>query len=213
MDKIVLVGGGGHAASVLDTLLSSNSHNVIGITDSNAKSGSDLLGIHYIGDDNALQAIYDSGVKNAVIAIGSLGDTSIRRKLYNLVKNIGFNLPTIIDPTAIIGRGCKIDEGVFIGKGAVINTLSRIDKMAIVNSTAVLEHQCKIGAFSHVAPGCILGGNVTIGEHTHIGIGTTIIQGIDIGDRVLIGAGSTVVKNMRSGIKAYGSPCREVENL
>lgn len=210
MDSILLIGGGGHAASVLDTLLSNNTYNVIGFTDSNPNIDKTLLGIPYLGDDSIFQDIYINGIKNAVIAIGSVGDTSIRVKVYNLVKKIGFNLPATIDPTAIVGRGCTIGEGVFIGKGVVINALSHINYMSIINSKAVIEHECHIGAFSHISPGCILGGNVKIGNNTHIGIGSTVIQGVEIGDNSLIGAGSIVVKHMGTGIKAYGNPCREV---
>ncbi len=210
MDSILLIGGGGHAVSVLDTLLSNDIYNVIGFTDSNLSIDKTLLGIPYLGDDSIFQEVYNNGIKNAVIAIGSVGDTSIRVKVHNLVKKIGFNLPTIIDPTAIIGRGCNIGEGAFIGKSVVINTLSQVSYMAIINSKAVIEHECNIGAFSHISPGCILGGNVTVGNHTHIGIGSTVIQGVKIGDNSLIGAGSIVVKHMGAGIKAYGNPCREV---
>lgn len=212
MDKIVLIGGGGHAISVLDTLLSCDGYQVIGIVDSIFEGEKTLLGIPYLGDDSILQEIYNSGVNNAVIAVGSIGDTGLRVKLYDMAKKIGFNLPVIIDKTAIVGIECAISEGVFIGKGVVVNAFSTIGRMAIINSTALVEHECKIGAFSHIAPGCKLGGKVLVGEHTHIGIGSTVIQGVQIGDNSLIGAGSVVVKNIPNGIKAYGNPCREVEN-
>jgi sugar O-acyltransferase (sialic acid O-acetyltransferase NeuD family) len=210
MDKVVLIGGGGHASSVLDALLSSKEYDVVGITDPSVRAGEKLLGIPFLGNDEILSELFNSGVKAAFIAVGSIGNTSLRVKLYESVKKIGFTLPVVKDPSAIIGRGCHISEGTFIGKGVIINALSEIGKMAIINSKALIEHECKIGAYCHIAPGSILGGNVLIGEHTHVGIGSIVLQGINVGHHSLIGAGSVVVKNIGEHKKAYGNPCNEV---
>lgn len=212
MDKIVLIGGGGHAASVLDTLLSGGRYDVVGIIDQKAEVTKAMLGIPFLGNDENLPILLKKGIKNAAISVGSVGDTSIRHRIYNMVKALGFKLPAIIDSSAVIGR-CTIGEGVFIGKKAVVNALTNIDKMSIINTGAVIEHGCNIGEFCHIAPGAILGGGVTVGEHTHVGIGTVVIQGIHVGRTSLIGAGSVVVNDIRDGIKAYGNPCREVENI
>lgn len=211
MDDIVIIGGGGHALSVIDTLISENKYNIVGILDINEKGS--LWGIPYIGDDSNLQEVYDNGIPNVFIAIGGIGVSDKRVKVYNIVKEIGFNLPPIIDKTAQIGKGSCIAEGAFIGKGVVINACSTIGKMSIINSAAVIEHECRIGEFCHIAPGCKLGGSVKVGNFTHVGIGSTIIQGVNIGDKTLIGAGSVVVKDIGSYVKAYGNPCRKVGNI
>lgn len=213
MDKIVLIGGGGHAASVLDALLSTKKYEVVGITDTTVKAGEMLLGIPVLGGDELLPELFNNGVKAAFITVGSIGSTSLRVKLYEMAKKIGFTLPVIQDPTAVVGRYCHISEGVFIGKGVVINTLSEVGQMSIINSKAIIEHECKIGEFCHIAPGSILGGNVHIGEHAHVGIGSVILQGIKVGHHSMIGAGSVVIKNILEHKKAYGNPCREVGSI
>ena len=213
MDKIVLIGGGGHAVSVLDTLLSTKTYEIVGITDSTVNASETLLGIPYLGSDGILPELFNSGVKAAFIVVGSIGNTILRVNLYEMVRKIGFTVPVIQDPAAIVGRGCHISEGTFIGKGAVINALSEIGKMAIINSKALIEHECKIGAYCHIAPGCILGGNVHIGDNTHIGIGVTVMQGIKVGHHSMVGAGSVVLKDIAAHKKAYGNPCREAGNI
>lgn len=213
MDKMVLIGGGGHAASVLDTLLSDNTYEVVGITDPGVSVDITLLGIPFLGSDKILPELFSSGVKTAIITVGSIGNTDLRIKLYKMVKKIGFSLPVIKDPTAIVGRECQISEGTFIGKGAVVNALCNIGNMVIINSRALIEHECKIGAFCHISSGSTIGGNVQIGENTHIGIGSTVIQGIKIGHHSMIGAGSIVVKDIAEHKKAYGNPCIEVEKI
>lgn len=206
--KLLLIGGGGHCHSVLDSVLSLGTYGEIGIVDSLNNS---CLDIPVVGTDNDLPKLYKDGWRDAVITVGSVGNTSVRRRLYMLVKEHGFSVPTIIDPTAIIARGVEIKEGSFIGKQAVVNTGASIGVCAIVNTGAKIEHDCQIGNFAHISPGAIICGQGKIGDDTHIGAGSVVRQQTMVGNRTLVGAGSVVVKNLPNGIVAYGNPCKVVE--
>lgn len=211
MEKMILLGSGGHARSVLDTLKGLNSFDLIGILDKEDQIGKVLEGIPIIGTDQAMKKYYDQGVANLFIGVGSIGNTSLRRKLYEQARKIGFKFPTIIDPTAIMGDKVVIKEGTYIGKGSVVNVGSCIGEQCIINTGAVVEHDCNVGEFVHIAPGAVLSGNVQVGPHTHIGVNSTVIQGIHIGEHTVIGAGSVVVKDIGSYKKAYGNPCKVVD--
>ncbi len=206
--KLLLIGGGGHCHSVLDAILAKGIYNQIGIVD-NVESS--YLGISVIGNDEDIPTLIQSGWTDAFITVGSVGDTKIRRHLYELIKNHGLEVPTIIDPTAIIGQDVEIEEGVFVGKRAIINAGSFVGACAIINTGAILEHDCEIGAFSHISPGTTLCGQVKVGKDSHVGAGSVVKQSIEIGDKALIGAGSVVVKNVPNDVKAYGNPCKVVE--
>lgn len=210
MEKIILVGAGGHCKSILDSLLELNTYNVIGITDIN--NDFNISGIRVIGNDDILEEVFHSGVKNAFICVGSIGDTRVRRKIYNKLKSIGFKIPKIIDKTAVVSKNAVIEDGVFIGKGAIVNSCSFIGNNSIINSGAIVEHDCKIGEFVHIAPGVIMSGGVNIGNDSHIGTGATIIQNISIGNNSIIGAGSVIVKNINPYSKVYGNPGRMVNH-
>lgn len=212
MKDILLIGGGGHCRSVLSSIKTMGKYNIVGILDTKEQVGKIIDGVQVIGTDDEMNSLFYKGVKNAVITIGSIGDTSLRVKLYNKLKDIGFNLPIIIDKTAIVDNNCSIGEGTFIGKGSIVNSGTVIDKCTIVNTGVIVEHDCNIGEFSHLAPGSVICGNVKIGINTHIGANSTIIQEIEVGDNTLIGAGSIVVKNIGSFKKAYGNPCKEEGN-
>ncbi len=206
--KILLIGGGGHCHSVLDSVLSLKEYDEIGIIDNTEHTYS---GISVIGTDDDLPSLYKQGWTDAFIAVGSIGNTIIRRHLFEKAKAIGLTIPAIIDPTAIIGRLVNISEGVFVGKRAIINAGAKIHECAIINTGAIIEHDCEIGAFSHISPGSVLCGQVYIGHDSHLGAGSKVRQQIQIGDNSLIGIGSVVVKNIPSNVKAYGNPCRVVE--
>ena len=208
MRKLLLIGGGGHCKSVIDSVMSEASYDAVGVVDFENTSIADFP---VVGTDNDLPQLYSNGWSNAFITVGSIGNTTTRRRLYNLVKQLGFIIPTIIDQTAIVASNATIAEGCYIGKRAVVNTGSSLGCCAIINSGAIVEHECKIGAFSHISPGAILCGQVTVGDDSHIGAGTTIRQQIVIGNNALVGCGSTVIKDIPDDVIAYGNPCRVVE--
>lgn len=213
MKKLLLVGGGGHCKSVIDSVLDSNKYDDIKIVDLKENIGKDILGIKIIGTDECLEKLHKSGYEYAFVTLGSIGNPKIRIKLYNILKKIGFKIPIIIDKSAIISKNCNIKEGAYIGKNVVINTGSIIEKCSIINTGSIVEHDCNIEEFVHIASGSVLGGNVTIKRNSHIGSNSTIRQQIVISENVVIGIGSVVVKNIENNILAYGVPCRMVKRI
>ena len=212
MEKIILLGGGGHCRSIVDTIQTTKLYEIIGIIDLKQNIGQYINGIEVLNSDDNLMEYKKAGVENAFISIGSIGNVSVRRKLYHLAKKIGFNIPKIVDHSAIVANNAEIFEGTFVGKGAIINTKSIIGTNCIINSGSIVEHDCSISDFVHIASGTTLCGGVRVGENTHIGANSTVIQYKTIGENVIIGAGSVVTKNIKSNAKAYGNPCKEVSN-
>lgn len=208
MRKLLLIGGGGHCRSVIDCVIDLGLFDDVGIIDSKAST---YLGIPVVGNDNDIPELKKAGWNEAFIAVGSIGDTVIRRRLYDMVKGYRFIIPTIIDSTAIIAKGVDIKEGSFIGKNAVVNTGTVLGVCSIINTGSIIEHDCRVGDFAHVGPGATVCGQVIIGNDSHVGAGSVIRQGIEIGEKALLGVGSVVVKDVPNNAKAYGNPCRVVE--
>jgi UDP-N-acetylbacillosamine N-acetyltransferase len=146
------------------------------------------------------------------IAFG-VGNNTIRAKLYERVQIRGFQIINLIHPSAIISASVIIGKGTVVMPNVVINAKATIGNGVILNSSCVVEHECIIDDFVHISPSVALAGNVKVGKYTHIGIGSNVIQGIIIGTNTVIGAGSTVVKNIGNFKKAYGNPCREIEDI
>ena len=209
MKKIVLVGGGGHCSSVLDSIINNNEFEPVCITDC-IDIGKQILGVKVIGNDSILQQLYDNGIEYAFITVGSIGNTKTRVKIQEELKKIGFKIPSIIDSSAIVSKNALVEEGVFIGKGVIVNSSSVIKKHAIINTGAIIEHDSEIGEFVHLASGAIVCGSSIIGANSHIGAGTVVIQGVNIGDNVIVGAGSVIIRNITSESKVYGNPGRNV---
>lgn len=207
--KLLLVGGGGHCKSILDTLYRRNLYEEIGVVDQVIHTDK-ILDSYLVGTDENLLALFEQGYTNAFVSVGSIGNPMLRKRLFSKILNIGFDIPNIIDPTAYVGTQCHLGRGIFVGKRAVINTSTEIGDAAIVNTGTIVEHDCKIGSFVHLAPNATICGDVSIGCDTHIGANATVIQGLQIGSNVIIGAGSVVTKSIENYKKYCGVPAKEI---
>lgn len=215
-DKLLLIGGGGHCHSVMDSVLSGGIYNEIGVVAKDPDNYSELLSDtlvapYLVGMDADLPRLFEEGWKNAFITLGSVGSTKGRRALYATVLEIGFEFTTVIDSSAIVSKYAEIAQGSFIGKQSVINTGCRIGVGTIINTGAIIEHDCNIGDFVHISPGTTICGQVTIGNDSHIGARSVVRQQISIGSNSLVGAGSVIVKDIPNDVTAYGNPCRVIE--
>lgn len=185
-----------------------DSYEKVGIIDNKNCSFS---GIPTIGTDRDVPRLFQEGWTEAFIAVGSIGNNTLRHHLYQMLVDLGIAIPTIIDPTATIAKDVSIQQGTFVGKRAVINAGAIIGECSIINTGAIIEHDCIIGQFAHISPGATLCGQVQVGENAHIGAGSVVKQLVKIGNNSLIGVGSVVVKDIPGNSIAYGNPCRVIE--
>ena len=211
MEKIVLVGAGGHCKVVIDIIKSTGSYNIVGITDKAHDKEKLVLDIPIIGDDIILTELYNSGVKNAFVCVGALENIAVRDKIYNNLKAIGFNIPVLLHKHALVSPYASIGLGTCVMGGAIINPGAIIAQNCIVNTGAIIEHDCKVQRNTHISPKACIAGGVEIGYNTHIGMGSSIIQSVHIGNNVIIGAGAVVIENIVDNVVAVGIPSKIIK--
>ena len=206
--RILVIGGGGHSRCIQETLLDIGYEpEDIGIVEIHEDIHA-LPGIQWVGKDEDLDTLRCNGWNKAVIGVGSIEKTDLRRRLADMVVKAGIELITLIDTSATVSKTCETGLGTFIAKKAVIQPGTRIGTMAIINTGSIVEHDCSIGDFSHISSGVVLLGGVTIEHDTLIGGGSVVRQGIHIGRNCVVGAGSVVVSNIPDNSIAYGNPCK-----
>lgn len=196
MEKIIILGKGGHAESLADIIEREKKYEIAGyvVNDISGNLEDEIYPV--IGNDLELEQIFEDGIRNAAIGIGYLGKSDVRERLWDKLKAIGFSLPVICDPSAILARSVKFGEGTMVGKGAIVNANASVGKMCIINTGAIIEHDCEIEDFSHISVGSVLCGNARVGRASLVGANATIIQGKSIGSKCIIGAGVTIRKDV-----------------
>ena len=207
--RIVGIGAGGHALSVLDALLSRDDWTIVGLTDADVdRHGRLVLGCPVLGPDAVLPELLERGVTHAFIGVGGASNNRPRATIFARLIALGFVLPPIVHRTAIVAPSATLGAGAQIMAGAIVNALATIGQNAIVNTGSIVEHECRIGDHVHIGPGARLGGAVTVGESAHIGIGATVRQGQTIGSRAIVAAGAVVVSDVPPDITFAGVPAR-----
>lgn len=209
--KLVVIGAGGHARSVLDIILQNNEYDVAGCVDNifpEFKHVPNMEEISIIGNDELLPKLYDSGINNIFVAIGN---NKLRASIYEKAVSIGFEPVSVISRHAVISPRAYIGSGTCVMAGAVINVNCSVGNNCIINTNSSLDHDCTVGNHCHVAPGVAVSGTVNIGDCVHLGTGTNVINGISIGKNSFIGVGSAVVKNIPEGVLAYGVPAKIIK--
>lgn len=198
-DGIYVIGAGGHAKVVIDTLQAAGRQVLAVFDDDSRRRGESLLGVPILGPISEIPAR-----GQAVIAIG---DNGTRRRL---AETLQLCWVTVVHPAAIVAASAIVDEGAVIFAGAVVQPDARIGRHVVINTSASIDHDCRIEPFAHVAPGCCLAGNVTVGSETLLGIGSRVVPNVTIGERVVVGAGGVVIRSVESGVTVVGVPAEPV---
>lgn len=200
---LLVIGGGGHAKVVIDVARAAGFNPVAALDP--GTTGSFCNGVEVVGDDDRAPELFAGGLRSCVIAIG---DNRLRCRIAERLLEIGFIMPALVHPSAVVSPSAMIGDGSVVMPLAVINAAATIGRLVIVNSAAVVEHDCVLGDGCHVAPGTRLGGCVTVGRQTMIGIGSAVRPEARIGDHAVVGAGSTVIADVPAGSLAVGTPAR-----
>ena len=192
MKKLILVGAGGHAKSLIDLVESNDDFKIIGLIGNSDEVGKTILGYEVLGDDSILKLVRKD-CANALIAVGHILDCKKRKFLANHLSSLGFKFPIISSRFSYISKHCIIGEGTTVGHGVVINANVSIGKHCIINSQSLLEHDSNIEDFCHISTGVLINGGVNIGEESFIGSNTIIRENIKITPKTSISAGKRIM--------------------
>ena len=211
-EKLVLLGAGGHARSVLDILLSQKEYDVVGCVADSSDGSRFVPGmstVPILGSDAILGDLYAAGIRRIFVA---LGNNRLRAERFAFVRRMGFQPVNVISTHAHISNTVYLGTGICVMPGAVLNVNTTVGDNTIINTRCSVDHDCVIGSSVHLAPGTTLSGTVRVGDGTQVGTGACVIDGITIGEWSLIGAGSAVVRNIESHIVAYGVPAKKIRD-
>ena len=208
--QILLIGGGGHCKSCIEVIESANEFDIAGIIDLKCKIGDKILGYSFIACDDDLLKLKDK-YDYAFITVGHIKTANLRKRLFNMVKDIGFKIPVIISSTAYVSKYSKIGQGTVIMHKAMVNADVVIGENNIINTKALIEHDVIIADNSHISTNAILNGSVKVGSHCFVGSSTVLVNGISINDNITVGMKSLVRKSLIEEGTYVGNPLRKIK--
>ena len=141
-----------------------------------------------------------------------IGNSLLRKKMYDKFSALGGTFTSTISPEARIGSyQIEIGAGANILPGVVISNSSIIGKGCIVYYNSIITHDCTVGDFVEISPSVNILGRSAVGAYSQIGSNATILPDLVIGKNVIIGAGSVVTKDVSDNCIVMGIPARIVK--
>lgn len=203
MEKLILIGAGGHSKSVIDSIDTSKIQ-IKGFLDAN-KTGIHL-GFPILGKE-----LKDIPNYSAFSYFISIGDVESRMLWFKKLKKEGLKVVNIIDKSAIVSKSAKLGIGNFVGKMAIVNADAIIGDNNILNTKSLVEHECIVGNHNHLSTNSVINGNVVIENNVFFGSGAICNGQITIHSNVIVGSGSVVIKTVPSNVTVVGVPARVVK--
>lgn len=190
--KIYLIGSGGHATSCIEVIETLSSFQILGIFSDEKKKIHQ--GYKILGDIDFL--LKKKSKLNLHIAIGSIKNYLLRKKLFLKLKKKGHKFPLIVSNYAKVSKRAKLGEGSIVFHSVLINANVKVGKNCIINSSSCIEHDVEISDHAHISTSAVINGNCKIGMGTFIGSSSVLKENISIGSKSIIGFGKSIRNNI-----------------
>lgn len=166
----------------------------------------------FIDDDENKGLKFEPNLPKFDIFI-AIGDNKTRKQISQKVQKCGFNCISLIHSSAIISpSACISKSNVVIMPNVIVNAKAKIEDGVILNSGCVVEHECFVGEFSHISVGAKLAGNVSIGKECFLGVGSCVLPNLSLCDEAVLAAGAVMIKNIEQKGVFAGVPAKKIKD-
>lgn len=161
--------------------------------------------------DDLKYAVKDERIEGVIVAIG---DNFVRYSVSNRIKcNLDeLKFVSAIHDSAVISDDAKIESGVVVMAGSIVERYSTIGEGAFLATNCSVGYNNQIGPYTNISVKASTGGNCKVKERSVISMGASVIQDVEIGPRSIIGAGSLVLDNVPEDVIAFGSPAEVIKD-
>lgn len=205
--NLYIVGAGGFGREVYNWLLAlpeeSRDWEMAGFLDDDAEV---LNGFDYA--PGLVGRPSDWSPEAGEVFVCGIGRMDVKRSVCGGLMEKGAEFMTVVHPTALIGRGVRLGQGVVICPRVTLTCDIDVGAMAMINCHTTVGHDVRIGAWATISANCDLTGCSSVGEGVFMGSGARLIPGKSVGDGAVVGAGSVVIRGVKAGDRVFGNPAR-----
>lgn len=211
MERIVIIGAGGHGRETLDIIEALNEveprYDVLGwIVESRFGTAGDVV------NEKPILGDFDwfRGREHDVRTICAVGYPETRLRLADRARAVGARFLNLVHPSAILTRRISFGEGVIVAAGCSFTNQIRIGNHVHINRATTVGHDVVLDDFATLGPGVNVSGTVVLGEGCLVGTGASIVEKKRIGAWSRVGAGAVVIEDVPANSTVVGVPARVV---
>ena len=211
MQRIVVLGTGGNALDIADTVAALGpkaGFEFAGFLDDDPSlAGRTVLGYPVLGALSAARTLV------GCLFVNGIGNPDNFLRKAEIVATTGLPLDrfaTLVHPTATVSPSARLGRGVVLLQHVTVAARASIGDHVIVLPAAIVSHDVEVGDYSCIAGGACLSGRVHVGAHCYVGSNASVRQGVRISARALVGMGAAVVDDVPPGEVFAGVPARRI---
>lgn len=165
MKSLLILGAGGFGQMVKETAIALGYEKVMFLDD--AAKDEDVIG---------MCCDYVLKHEDYSEAVAAFGNNKTRLFWTDKLLEEGYEMPSIVHPSAIVSPSAVLEPGCFIMQRAVVNTHTKIERAALINSGAVVDHDSCVCAGAHIGLGSVVKANCTIESGQKVEAGEVIFS-------------------------------------
>lgn len=209
-DKIIIIGCGEHACTVIDNVEQQDKYEIHGlVTNVDKELQNKIHGYDVVCLEKDLEQYLKDNkeIKGYFLAVGVCsGSMKQRYNCYSKIDRL-INPVNIIHPTALISKYAKI------GKGNLLEAYTKVANDVILGNHCIIYSFTAINHNQTVGDNVLIGCNVSlsgknIGSHTIVADGSSISFKKSVGDNCILADGTLVIKDIPNNSIVVGVPAK-----
>ena len=192
--KLLIIGAGGHGASVAEAAELSGAFEVVGFLDDALPVDKAVLTGAVLGEISGLSSLdhldrYRAACDQAIVAVGN---NTVREKITQQLVDAGFDIATVIHPRAFVSPSAVVGSGSAVMAGVIVGTEAVLGIGVIVNCGAVVDHHALVHDFGHLGVNACMAGSSVLGALAWMQAGSAIGYGVQLAAGTVLKPGEAV---------------------
>lgn len=186
--RLLIVGAGGHGRSVAEAAELSGRFELVGFLDDALTVGEFVFGLPILGSV-ASMAYQRAAADHTIVAIGN---NAMREGLTQQLIAVGFELATVVHPSAIVSSRAVLGAGSAVMAGAIVGAEANVGIGVIVNCGAVVDHHATVEDYGHLGVNASMAGGTVLGRAAWMQAGAVLGYGVTVPSGVTLAPGEAV---------------------
>ncbi|MFD2567793.1 acetyltransferase [Pseudotenacibaculum haliotis] len=192
-EKLIIVGTGDYA--LMAHFYLKEAYDIVGFSEEAAyKKKEEILGIANY-DFEELTQVFKSEEIKILVAVGPNKVNTVRQRLYEEVKQKGYECISYIHPDAYVWDHSKVGENSFIFPNVTVEPFAEVGNNCIMWSGAILAHHSTLEDHCFMAPGAAVSGRTVVKNNCFIGINSTVRDNVVVAEKTIVGGGAVIKKD------------------